>query len=54
MSAQTATVTAKVVNDRDGQVILFPEGHRPFGCDEVIIERRGDEIVLRPMQRPDK
>ena len=41
-------LTAKVVQEADDQIIVFPEGFR-FDCDEVLIEKVGNALILRPV-----
>ena len=42
-------LTAKVVQDGDDQIIVFPEGFR-FDCEEVLIEKVGNVYLLRPSE----
>ena len=43
-------LTAKVIQDGDDQIIVFPEGFR-FDCEEVLIEKVGNALILRPVSR---
>ena len=40
-------LTAKIENDGDEQILVFPEGFR-FDCDEVMIEKAGSCFILQP------
>lgn len=41
-------LTAKVVQDGDDQIIVLPDGFR-FDCEEVLIEKVGNALILRPV-----
>lgn len=40
-------MTAKVIEDEQGQVVYFPEECR-FQTDEVLVDKIGDAVILKP------
>jgi len=42
--------TAKIITDGDTQVVVLPEEIR-FTCDEVLVNRIGDVVVLFPPEK---
>jgi len=42
--------TAKVFTTGRSQAVRIPKEYR-FGCDEVLIERQGERIILTPRPR---
>lgn len=40
-------IKAKVVNTGKGQIVVFPNDFR-FQVDELIILKRGEDVILRP------
>lgn len=44
--------TAKLVFNGRSQAVRLPKAFRFEGVDEVMIERDGDRVILRPAQRP--
>jgi antitoxin VapB len=45
--------TAKVFKTGRSQAVRIPKGYR-FSCDEVLIERDGERIILTPNPRSSK
>ena len=43
--------TAKLFQHGGSQAVRFPRGFR-FQGTEVVIEKRGDEVVLKPKRKP--
>jgi len=44
--------TAKLFTNGRSQAVRLPKAFRFEGISEVLIERDGDRIILRPPQRP--
>ena len=44
--------TAKLFTNGRSQAVRLPKAFRFEGVSEVLIERDGDRIILRPPQRP--
>ena len=45
---EEALLTAKLVNDGDEQIVIFPEEVTPH-ADEVLLEKRGHAVVISPL-----
>jgi antitoxin VapB len=45
--------TAKVFRTGRSQTVRIPKGYR-FSCDEVLIEREGERLILTPCPRSAK
>jgi len=43
-------VTAKIFKHGGSQAVRLPKAFR-FDCNEVMVERRGDELVLKPVPK---
>lgn len=48
----TLYATAKIFQNGRSQAVRLPKAFRFEGCSEVLIERDGDAVILRPPKRP--